>query len=143
MTRTGPEPERELVRRAAPFALPTTLLALLVGAIAGGWGVGWSAAIGIAVVFLNFALNGLSLAWAARVSLVALFAVAAIGFIVRMAAIVALMFLLRRFDFFSIAAFGLAVVPGTFVLLTFEMRLLAAGVGRELVLPAGPGSVAR
>jgi hypothetical protein len=135
MTPRSPEPERELVRRTLPFALPALVLALIGGAVAGGWNVGWSAAIGIAVVFANFTVHGLSLARAARVSLTALAAVAALGFVVRMGAIVALIVLLRRFGFFSTLAFGLAVVPGTILLLTFELKLLASGIGRELALP--------
>ncbi len=110
-------------------------LALVGGAVAGGWNVGWSAAIGIALVYANFAVHGLSLARAARVSLTALAAVATLGFVVRMGAIVILIVVLRRFAFFSTLAFGLAVVPGTILLLTFELKLLASGIGRELVLP--------
>jgi hypothetical protein len=131
----GAEPERELVRRAAPFALPAAGLALLAGAAAGGWNVGWSAALGVAVVALNFVAAGLSLARAARISLTAIAAVVMGGFVVRMAAIVALMFLLDRFtSWFSPLAFGLAVVPATMLLLSYELRLLAAGVGRELII---------
>jgi hypothetical protein len=135
MTHKGPDPERELVRRALPFGPPAVVVALAGGAAAGGWSIGWSAAIGIAVVFANFTANGLLLAWAADVSLVMLFGAATIGFVIRLGAIVALMFLLNRFAFFSPLAFGLAVVPATILLLVYEMRLLAAGVGRDLILP--------
>jgi hypothetical protein len=139
MTRRSAEPERELVRRALPFALPALPLALVVGALAGGWNVGWSAAIGIGVVLTNFVAHGLSLARAARVSVTALFVMAIVGVVVRMGAIIALIVLLRRFAFFSTVAFGLAVVPGTILLLTFELRLMATGIGRELVLPGERG----
>jgi hypothetical protein len=132
-----PEPEREMVRRAVPYGPPAAALALLIGALAGGWNVGWSAAIGIAIVTLNFVANGLSLAWAARVSLTALSAVALGGFVVRMAVILAVMFWLNRFAFFSPVAFGLAVVPATILLLVYEMKLLAGGLGRDLVLGNG------
>ena len=136
------DPEREMVRRAVPFGPPAFGLALLVGALAAGLGVGWSAAIGIAVVFVNFAANGLSLARAAKISLTAYSAVAMGGFAVRLGAIVALMFLLNGFAFFSPLAFGLAVVPATALLLTFEMKVLTGGVGRDLTIPAPRGPVA-
>ncbi len=132
---TSAEPELELVRRGGWFGPPAFLLALTIGAAAGGWGIGWSAAIGIAVVFTNFVVHGVSLARAARHSLIALGAVAMGGFVVRMGAIVAIMFALNRLSFFSPLAFGLAVVPATVLLLVFEMRLLAGGVGAELRLP--------
>ncbi|MDP8955783.1 MAG: hypothetical protein M3N24_02335 [Actinomycetota bacterium] len=129
------EPELELVRRGVWFGPLAFVLALAIGVAAGGWDIGWSAAIGIAVVFTNFVVHGLSLARAARHSLTALAAVAMGGFIVRMAAIVALMFALNRLSFFSPLAFGLAVVPATLLLLAFEMKLLAGGLGAELRLP--------
>jgi len=124
-----------MVRRLAPWGLPAAVAALLLGAAAGGWDVGISAALGILVVSANFVANGLSLAWAAGVSLTALSAVAMGGFVVRLGVIVAIMAVLNRFAFFSPLAFGLAVVPATLLLLGFEMRLLAGGVGRELQVP--------
>lgn len=129
------EPERELVRRAAPYAFPACVVALLSGAAAGGWDVGWSAALGVAVVALNSVAAGLSMSRAARISVAAIAAVGMGGFVVRLAAIVALMFLLDRFaPWFSPLAFGLAVIPATILLLAYELRLLAAGVGRDLII---------
>ncbi len=132
---TSAEPEIEMVRRGVWFGPPAFILALAVGAATAGWAIGWSSAIGIAVVFVNFVLHGVSLARAARHSLTALAAVAMGGFVVRMGAIVAIMFALNRLSFFSPLAFGLAVVPATVLLLVFEMRLLAGGLGSELRLP--------
>ena len=110
-----------MVRRALPFGAPAIALAFGVGAAVGGWGAGWSAAIGATVVLLNFVANGLSLAWAAKVSLTAYAAVVMGGFIVRLGIIVAIMAILNRFAFFS---------P-----LAFEMKVVAGPLGRELVLP--------
>ncbi len=132
---TSTEPELEMVRRGIWFGPPAFVLALGIGAAAGGWDIGWSAAIGIAVVLANFVAHGASLAWAARRSLTALAAVAMGGFIVRLGAIVAVMFFLNRLSFFSPLAFGLAVVPATVLLLVFGMKLLAGGLGSELRLP--------
>jgi hypothetical protein len=138
-----PEPELELIRRAAPFAVLGAVLALVVGALAGGWDVGLSAAAGVCIVGLNFAASGFSLAWAARISLVAIAVVVMGGFVVRMSLIVAIMFVLDRFaSWFSPLAFGLAVVPATILLLVYELKLLASGVGRELILPAPDRGVA-
>jgi len=128
------EPELELVRRATPIVAPGAVLALAIGAAVGGWGTGWSAAIGVAVVTLNFVASGVSMARAARISLMALAAVGMSGWVVRLGLIVGLMFLLNGFGWFSPLAFGLAVVPATLVLLALEMRLLARGRGQELVL---------
>jgi hypothetical protein len=124
-----------MVRRVVPYGLPAALLALVVGWVAAGSGVGWSAALGVVVVALNSLLSGLSVSRAAKVSVTALFAVSAIGVFVRLAVIVALLFFLHRFAFFSPLAFALAVMPATILLVGFEMKLIAGPLGRELVLP--------
>jgi hypothetical protein len=129
------EPEREVVRRVAPFGPPAVVLAFLIGAAVGGWDAGWSAGIGVAVVVVNFVAHGLSLAWAAGVSVNVLGATAMAGFVIRLGVIAAILFWLTRFEWFSALAFGAAVVPATVGLLFFEMRLMSAGVGSELVLP--------
>jgi hypothetical protein len=138
MTRHA-EPERELIRRWVPFAPPAFLLALLLGAAVDGWHTGWSAAIGVTLVVANSAAAGLAQAWAAGVSLMVLAAVTMAGFAVRLGVIVGVMALLANLSWFSGWAFALAVVPATILLLGFEMRLLARGVGRELILPATDG----
>ena len=124
-----------MVRRALPLGAPAIAVAFTAGLAIGGWNAAWSAAIGAAVVMLNFAANGLSLAWAAKASLTAYAAVVMGGFIVRLGIIVAIMAGLNRFAFFSPLAFGLAVVPATILLLGFEMKVIAGPLGRELVLP--------
>jgi hypothetical protein len=130
MTRSA-EPEREIVRRVLPFGPPAILLALGAGRLVSGWDVGLSAAIGVGVVYVNSLVHGLSLAWAAKVSLTALFAVGMGGFIVRMGAILGLLFALDRLAFFSPHAFLLAALPTTALLLGYEMKLLG-GLGQDL-----------
>ncbi|MGH2661119.1 MAG: hypothetical protein ACRDHS_16070 [Actinomycetota bacterium] len=126
------EPERELIRRALPFGPPAAVLALLAGAALGGWDAGASAAIGAAIVFVNFAVHGWSLSRAARISLTVLYAVGLGGFVVRLAAIVGIMLALDRLAFFSPLAFGLAVVPATVGLLVLELRQLHGRMQVEL-----------
>jgi len=126
------EPERELIRRALPFGPPAVVLALLAGAALGGWDAGASAAIGVAVVVVNFVVHGWSLSRAARISLTVLYAVGLGGFVVRLAAIAGIMLALDRLAFFWPLAFGLAVVPATVGLLVLEMRQLHGRMQVEL-----------
>jgi ATP synthase protein I len=128
-----PEPEREVVRRVLPFSIPAFLIALFAGALAGGWGVGWSAALGIAVVTANLAVSGLSISYAAKISPQAMFAVATVGFVVRMGIILAILFGLDQLSWFSPLAFGLAVVPATILMLAYEMKLLAGGLDGAMI----------
>ena len=136
MTPRSPEPEREFVRRVAPFGAPAAAVAFLVGWLAGGLGVGWSAGIGVTTITLNLVASGMSVSWAGRRSDSLLFAVSGLGVLVRLGVIVGLIAGLRHFAFFSTVTFALAVVPATVLLLGYEMRLMAGGVGRELRLPA-------
>ncbi len=128
----GKEPERELIRRALPFALPAIAFAFLAGTLAGDANAGWSAAIGVLIVLANFVVHGLSLARAARISLTALYAVGLGGFVVRLGAILAIMYTLNRLVWFSPVAFAAALIPGTIALLAFEMKQLSGRMQVEL-----------
>jgi hypothetical protein len=126
------EPERELVRRALPFALPAVVVAFVAGALLGDLNAGWSAAIGVAVVAANFVAYGLSLAWAAAISPMALMAVGLGGFIVRLAVIVLLLVGLTELSWFSPVAFLAAVIPATALLLGFEMKVISGRLQADL-----------
>ena len=123
---TAREPERELVRRVLPFVPPLAVVAFVAGAVVSNTGAGWSASLAILVVAGNFAASGLSLAWAAGISPVAIFAVGLGGFGLRIAVFAALLFALRTFTWFSLVAFTAAFVPATIVLLGFELRYMAS-----------------
>lgn len=128
----GAEPERELIRRLSPFALPVAAVAFGIGALISGTGPGWSAAIGIAIVYVNFVAHAGSLAWAARISPVILFATGLGGYIVRLGAIVAIIALLRQLPWFSTVAFIAALVPATIALLVVEAKLLSGRLQVDL-----------
>jgi hypothetical protein len=120
------EPERELVRRALPFFIPVAAVAFLIASVVADVGAGWSAALGIVLVAANLVASGLSIAWAARISPVMLYAVGLGGFVVRMGIFVAMLLALTSFGWFSAGAFIAAFVPGTLGLLVFEMRFMAS-----------------
>lgn len=125
-------PERELIRRISPFALPVAIAAFALGTLLDGTDAGWSAAIAIAVVYLNFVAHGSSLALAATISPTVLYAVGLGGFLVRLGVIVAVIALLQRTDWFSIGAFIVALIPSTVALLVVEMKLLSGRMQADL-----------
>jgi hypothetical protein len=129
---TGREPEHELIRRISPFALPVAAVAFTIGTVADGTAAGWSAAIAIVVVWLNFVANAWSLAWAARISPVMVYAVGLGGFVVRLAIFALTLVLLRQLAWFSTAAFIAAFVPATVALLVAEMKLLSGRMQADL-----------
>ncbi len=125
MTPTTIDPERVLIRRVLPFAVPAIAAAFGAGAFAGGLGSAWSAALAVVVVALFFVASGLSLAWAAHVSPVAVYAVGLGGFVLRLMLFFGIMLLLDGASWFSPVAFALAFVPATIALLVYEMRFMA------------------
>lgn len=126
------EPERELIRRITPFALPAAAVAFAIGAIVADQKAGWSAAIGIAVVSANFVAHGLSTAWAATISPVLLYAIGLCGFVIRLGVILAIIALLDQTAWFSVVAFIAAVVPSTILLLGAEMKLLSGRMQADM-----------
>jgi hypothetical protein len=137
-------PERELIRRISPFALPVGVAAFALGTLLDGTDAGWSAAIAIAVVYLNFVAHGASLALAASISPTVLYAVGLGGFLVRLGVILAVIALLRQTDWFSIVAFIAALVPTTVALLVVEMKLLSGRMQADLWTdPSGRREAAR
>lgn len=129
-----------MVRRASVPALVALPLAGALGALLGGGGAAASAAVGVAVVYGNFAVHGLSLAWASRISIAMVQATALVGPVVRLGAILGLMFALDRLTWFSPVAFGWTVVPGTLLLLAYEARLAIRGLGGMLEIPPDPAA---
>ena len=133
-----------MIRRISPFALPVAIGAFALGALLDGTDAGWSAAIAIAVVYLNFVAHGSSLALAASISPTVLYAVGLGGFLVRLGVIVAVIALLQQTDWFSIVAFIAALIPSTVALLVVEMKLLSGRIQADLWTdPSGRREVAR
>jgi hypothetical protein len=122
---TAREPELELVRKALPFIPPLAVIAFFGAALFSTIGAGLSASLGILVVAANLVASGYSIAWAAGISEVAIFAVGLGGFALRIALFAVLLLLLRTFGWFSAVAFTAAFVPATIALLGFEMRFIA------------------
>jgi cytochrome c biogenesis factor len=121
-----------MIRRISPFALPVAIGAFALGTLIDGTDAGWSAAIAIAVVDLNFVAHGSSLALAASISPTVIYAVGLGGFLVRLGVIVAVIALLQQTDWFSIVAFIAALIPSTVALLVVEMKLLSGRMQADL-----------
>ena len=139
--RPDARPEHLMVRRGVAGGVVALPLAAAAGWLVGGGDAAASAALGVVAVVANFAAHGLSLAWAAGVSISAVHAVALGGFVLRMAVIVVALVLLDRAPFFSAAVFAVAALASTLALLVYEARLVKRGVGASLDLPPDPAAV--
>lgn len=103
--------------------------------VRGGSGAG-AAAIGIAIVVANLFASAMSLAWAARQAPNLLMVVALGGFLLRMAAVVVVLFVVR--NVVDVPTLAVTVVVGQLGLLFWEARLLNLP---EYQITPRPGSV--
>ncbi len=126
---TTAEPEKLVIRRLLPFAPAAFVVAFVSGTVLVDANAGWSAALAVAVVAVNVVANGLSLAWAARISPTAMYAVGLGGFVVRLVVFLVLMLALDRLFWFTPVAFAIAFMVTTVALLGSEMKILS---GRRL-----------
>lgn len=129
---TGPEPERVLIRRVSSFTVPAAVVAYAVGALFGGAYAGWSAAIAIAIVYLNFVANAQSIVWAASISPTLVSIVALGGYVVRLIVYTIALVLLNQLSWFSPVAFALALVPAIVLLLIYEAKALSGRMQADL-----------
>jgi len=129
---TGPEPEREMIRRVSLFAVPAAFVAYAVGASFGGGSAGWSAVIAIVLVYLNFVANALSISWAASISPTLVSIVALGGYVVRLIIYTVALVLLNQLAWFSPVAFALALVPAIIALLIYETKALSGRMQADL-----------
>jgi hypothetical protein len=126
------EPERELVRRLLPLAVPTAALAAAVAAVLDGAGAAVSATVAIAAVAANLVVHAASLAWASRISAAAVMIVGLGGYLLRIAVFTLGLLLLDRLGWFSTIAFVAAFAPAMLALLVLEMRLLGGRMQADL-----------
>jgi hypothetical protein len=126
------EPERALIRRVSPFAVPAAVVAYSAAALLGGASAGSSAAIAIAIVYVNFVANALSIAWAASISSTLVSIVALGGYVLRLVIYTIALVLLNQLAWFSPVAFAFTLVPAVVALLIFEARALTGPVQAEL-----------
>jgi hypothetical protein len=129
-----------MVRRAVAAGAVGTPVAFAAGFVIEGWTGAWSALLGMVLVVANFAAHGLSLAWAASVSIPAVQAVALGGFALRMLLIVGALVVVDRTGVLSTAVFGITAIVGTLGLLVLEARLVLRGLGGGLQIPAEPAA---
>ncbi len=105
--------------------------------IAGAWlfagGLGAvSAAIGVAIVAVNFLLSGAVMSWAAARSMQAYHAAALLGFFLRLGFITAAVFLVANVFEVDRRALGIAAVVAYLALLTWEAVAVMNGSRREI-----------
>ena len=122
----GPEAEivSDMVRRGLP-ALPVLVL---LGGLIWGWHGAMSAAFGVGLVVVNFALTAVILSVTGRISTTALMAGVLVGYVLRMALVVVALYLVKKTSWADMIPLGITVVVTHLGLLFSEMRHVSASL---------------
>ena len=127
----GPPLEADIARSTVARAIYVAPILILVFGVLRGWEGAWSAAIGIAVVAVNFLLSGAILSISARISLQAYHAAALIGFFLRLVLLIGAVYLIASLVEVDRVAFGISAVVAYFTLLTWEAIAMTKDRERE------------
>jgi len=137
-TDTHVAPEREiaidLVRRGAIIA-PAIIL---VCGLLRGWEGAISAAIGLAIVLLNFSANAVIMTRASKSGTTAIGAAALGGYIVRLVVILIALLLLRQVSWIDIKVLGFVLVGTHLGLLFWETKYVSLTLAAPGLRPARP-----
>ena len=132
---TGPAPESEIVLDLLRRALPVAPLFVGVAALIAGIDGALSAAVGLALVLVNFAAAAASLAWSARINLGVLMGVALLGYLVRITAMFGAVYLLHDLDWVHVASLGCTIVVAHLGLLAWELKYVSATLAHPALKP--------
>lgn len=125
---TGPAVERDIARDIVRRgAMVTPVVVAVAGAVWGLSGVA-SAALGCALVLVNFTVAAALQSWAARISYGMVAGVGLFGFAIRLAAISITVMLLADMSWMEPWPLGLTLVVGHLGLLAWETRHISASL---------------
>jgi hypothetical protein len=127
----------DLIRRG----LLATPLVLLAAGIAGGAAGVASAAIALAIVFVNFTIAAASIGWAARFGGNVVAAVVMGGYLVRLALLGLALYLLRRVAWIDDIVLGVTLVVTYLGLLVWETRYVSMSLAFPGLKPEKPRAV--
>lgn len=131
----GAEPEAEIVRDLVRRALPAAPVVIGVAALVDGVNGALSAAVGLALVVVNFAIAAASITWAARISYALLMGVSLFGYLLRLGALTGAVFLLRDLSWVHLPSLGITIVVAHLGLLLWETRYVSATLAHPALKP--------
>jgi hypothetical protein len=137
----APAVEREIAFDMLKRGIWFTPAILIAATLIWGTDGAASAAVAIAVVFVNLVLAAISLSWAARRSLTLLMAVAFAGFAVRMGLVTVVLLLVKDESWIDLTALGVTVLVTHLGLLCWELRYVSASLAFPALKPGDKEAV--
>jgi hypothetical protein len=137
---SGHADETPAVERALAFdmvkrGLPAAPIIVAVAALLRGADGAASAALAVAVVLVNLVLAAITMAWAARISPAALMAAALGGFLVRMAIVTGVVWLVQDEPWIDLPTLAVAILVTHLGLLAWETRYVSTSLAFPGLMP--------
>jgi hypothetical protein len=139
----GPAPEVHVSRDMITRGLVVAPVLIAVCAVIWGGDGAWSAAYGIALVLVNFALAALTIAGSARISLGLMMFATLFGYLIRLGLIFLAVYLVKDASWISLPALGATIIVTHLGLLAWELKYVALSLAHPGLKPAPPASPAR
>jgi hypothetical protein len=139
----GPAPEVHVSRDMITRGLVVAPVLIAVCAVIWGGDGAWSAAYGIALVLVNFALAALTIAASARISLGLMMFATLFGYLIRLGLIFLAVYLVKDATWISLPALGATIIVTHLGLLAWELKYVALSLAHPGLKPAPPASPAR
>lgn len=130
-------PELEVGRQLARHGLMVAPALIVVSGLIWGLAGAASAAFGIGLVLVNFLIAAALLAWAARISLTMVMAAALGGFVIRMALVLAAIYLVKDRSWVEFAPLAITILVTHLGLLIWETRYVSASLAFPGLKPKG------
>ena len=134
----GPAPEVGVTRDMIKRGLVVAPLIILVCGFIWGMNGAYSAAYGIAIVLVNFALAAGLVAMTARISLGLMMGAVLFGYLVRLGLILLAVLLVKDTGWISLPALGATIIVTHLGLLVWEMKYVALSLAHPGLKPTRP-----
>lgn len=138
MSLDGPAPEVSVTRDMIKRGLVVAPLIILVCGFVWGMNGAYSAAYGIAIVLVNFALAAGLVAMTARISLGLMMGAVLFGYLVRLGLILLAVLLVKDTGWISLPALGATIIVTHLGLLVWEMKYVALSLAHPGLKPTRP-----
>jgi ATP synthase protein I len=131
-----PAVERDIAVDMVKRGLLVSPAVVAVAGLVRGWDGAAAAAIALMIVFANFLAAAASVSWAATISNKAAAIAATIGYVVRLAVIVAVLFAFRNVSWIDFPTLGITLVAAHIGLLTWEAKHVTLSLAAPGLRPA-------
>jgi len=134
----GPAPEMHVSRDMIKRGLVVAPVLIAVCAVIWGGDGAWSAAYGIALVLVNFALAAALIALTVRISLGLMMFATLFGYLIRLGLIFLAVYLVTDAAWISLPALGATIIVTHLGLLVWELKYVALSLAHPGLKPARP-----